>query len=577
MTRQNRDRGAALPIALIFGLVVMIIATSVISTGTSGLRAATTNEDQRRAAEYAVAGLEDYRIRLTIPGYWKYANRDAPFSKDNVAFFRHRVGDQNDAFNVATTEPWGGDQVGGEYRYEVDNSAVENEGVLRVRVTGKSGHVSKSLVARFTSARFTDNMLIFDRLRTSIGQHDPGDGAFRDGEIAGANAVGVLSGPVHVNETALMTCGAVFEDPATANTRTYTTYRLWVEDQQTCSKRAGTSTQFLAPSDKDGPRYDATYAFPPSAADALRLARANGAPGCLYTGPTRIVLHANATMTVRSPLSKDTNVGDGAAHTNCGDQAALSSAQGATVGVPDEGIVFIQDVPSDPSDRNATSTAELAPACFTGNGVGFPLTGEIDVRSIATAADSSWQHLIDETAPCTYGTRSGDLFVEGTLNGKVTLGAANIVMQTGNLVYADPALDMLGIVAENAYEIWAPVSAPTAGAALSTPVTRTDAAILVVKGPFRAQHTVFGGSTHPDAVTTLSLTGSVASLFEAPLRSTIPTSSGNQRSGWQLDLRYDWRLQTQPPPLFPRPFEVSFTQRQVVEVPPAFDPNGSPK
>ncbi len=167
--------------------------------------------------------------------------------------------------------------------------------------------------------------------------------------------------------------------------------------------------------------------------------------GCLYTGPTRIRFESNGTMTVKSPYSKQTN------------NACPTNGNGA---LPKNGVIFVQNVISSPSsDANywnpstacpnstytaATKTWTSASGSYTSpaHPLGYPIT-------ISGNSDQNSE----------YDCRAGDAFVDGTLDGQITIAAENNVDVIGNLVYKDGVGgdDLLGLIADQYVEIYHPV------------------------------------------------------------------------------------------------------------------------
>ena len=95
-------------------------------------------------------------------------------------------------------------------------------------------------------------------------------------------------------------------------------------------------------------------------------------PGCLYTGPTKIVFNSAATMTIRSPWTKKTNVaGDpatsGTTPAACGivgtGANGLGSAAGATIPVLDAEPA-LRSERADRGERSRTTGQRAAPGRF---------------------------------------------------------------------------------------------------------------------------------------------------------------------------------------------------------------------
>jgi hypothetical protein len=99
--------------------------------------------------------------------------------------------------------------------------------------------------------------------------------------------------------------------------------------------------------------------------------RAAGKNGCLYNGPTRIVLNSSGTMTVTSPFTTS---------------STYASCVGSKVALPTNGVIYVQNVPT-------SQTTTCSPS--TRNPVGYLIANDVT----------------------TYGCRNGDVFLSGTLGG----------------------------------------------------------------------------------------------------------------------------------------------------------------
>jgi hypothetical protein len=252
------------------------------------------------------------------------------------------------------------------------------------------------------------------------------------------------------------------------------------------------------------PKYAEPLAMPPSNQSIKSKADAAvGGEGCLYTGPTRIVLNSDGTMNVTSPLTLSSNC-----------QA------GTNLAMPDNGVIFVQSVPASPSDPNYTATCPVG----SGNPLGYPIVGDINTSQ--------------------YGCFDGDVFVSGTLNGQLTIAAQDSIIIVGNTTYqgGTGGTDLLGLVADNYVEIYHPVNSSSANltGSLTNPIIH--AAVLTVKHSFRVQTY---GSGAP--LGTITLFGSIGQLY----RGAVGTFSGSSPStGYAKAYTYDQKLRYESPPHF---------------------------
>ena len=56
-----------------------------------------------------------------------------------------------------------------------------------------------------------------------------------------------------------------------------------------------------------------------------------------------------------------------------------------------------------------------------------------------------------------YDCRAGDVYIKGTMSGQMTIAADNFIYVTGDLTYKDKAIDVLGLVGNNAVFVYNPV------------------------------------------------------------------------------------------------------------------------
>jgi hypothetical protein len=300
-------------------------------------------------------------------------------------------------------------------------------------------------------------------------------------------------------------------------------------------------------------------------------------PGCLYTGPTKITFNAGGTLTVRSPWTIKTRVAgspatSGTTPAECGGVGTaagqLGSVGGATITVPPQNLIFVQNVPSITTDPNYWATSsypttvdcsrawwQTAVSCTgdagttgVGNGIGYP--GSNGTRKEEAPSSSS------------YGYRNGDVFVEGNLKGAVTIAAENYVYVTGDITYQDPSADVLGLVGNNAVWVWNPVTS-TNTSVLNNTNRRIDSALLSVAHTVQVQNYDQGGDRGK-----LTVNGAIAQKFRGIVR------SGS--NGYAKNYVYDPRLRYIAPPKFLSPISTSYGVSVLVEVKSAFTADGRP-
>jgi hypothetical protein len=292
-------------------------------------------------------------------------------------------------------------------------------------------------------------------------------------------------------------------------------------------------------------------------------------PGCLYTGPTSITFNSDGTMTVVSPWTKFTNVSStvsGSTHpAECGlpGPGGLASAGGATVPVPDENLVYVQNVPAMSTDPNFWA-AGTKPANFSKiNGQAkdtFHIPEGWQFHSTRYPETNEGTPIGTSASRPAYGWKNGDVFVRGTVNGATTVAAENFVYVTGNLTYSDTTDDVLGLVGQNAVWVRNPIS--TTGSLLDTSKNRViHAAILSVGATFTVQN-----YERAPRRGTLTILGAIAQKFRGPVQ---------QNGGYAKDYNYDPRLRNIAPPKFLTPVSTTYDVTQVAGVPAAFSANGA--
>ncbi|EAR25715.1 hypothetical protein A20C1_07543 [marine actinobacterium PHSC20C1] len=564
------ERGAALPMVIGITVVLGLLVTTAVAFATGGFRQAAATQEWSASLAAAYAGVEDYQSRLSEDtSYIQYGNPAAAFS--STSDVRLPTGtNANAAFNVTAGQPWvtvpGG--VGGtSFRYEVDNSKYASSGVIRVRSTGKVGAETRTIVADLRQSGFIDFLYFTD--------YEIQDPAFSGessscvkywwdgrssiygncGEIAfGSNDV--VDGPAHSNDT-IRICNATFLGAVTTSYAPTSGLRYNPRNSNGSSCSGQT---FALPG---SPAFSPVIGMPATNSQHLRETRSdlitNGVPrpGCLYTGPTQIQLNSNGTITVRSPWTIKTRITGspatgGSTPAECGNVTQLNSTSGATFALPASNVIYVQDVPAVSSDPNYRGTkkndlpsglkCEGADGQSNGNGIGYPTYNEV-------ASSSS------------YGCRSGDLFVKGTLSGQTTLSAEHYVYITGDIRYNDPQEDVLGLVGNDAVWVWNPARS-SYQTVLTDNNRRIDAAILSVGHTFAVQNPSVGYGRG-----TLTVNGAIAQKFRGIVR------SGN--GGYSKNYVYDTRLRYTAPPKFLSPVTTTYGVNVWIEVSPAFNSSGA--
>ncbi|WP_456788516.1 hypothetical protein [Cellulomonas sp. P5_C5] len=613
----RRDEGMALIMVIGVSMVLALLAISAVSYAVGSQRKARSDQDWNAAMAAAYAGVEEYQSRLANdPGYFVYGNPAATFASASVVHLPTGAS-TNPAFGVGASGSWAniaGSGGAAQFRYEVDNSKYYASGTLRLRATGRAGGETRSLVADLRQRGFIDflyftNYEIIDPVISgatgtceiyryagrSTASPPSGCGAinFRTGDV--------IDGPLHTNDA--------FQIDGTPTFKGWTTTSY---NPTTGLNYFGTGTPSFPAMPAGKPVYEPILAMPATNTELKKETRPDlpldvPRPGCLYTGPTSIVLKANGKMQVKSPWTKWTSPVSGTNNSGCGTPGAtgLGSSTGQEINAPDNNVVYVQNVPSLTTDANYWAPgASGTPVCLAeshaptgtnirnaaGNPVGYPAAGEY----VANAS--------------VYGCRNGDLFVEGVVNAKATLAAENYIYITNDIIYDNSEDDILGLVGQNAVWVWKPekqtASAATtltdrttsqkdalvavgytcvasgsrfnctgrtftaSGTELATDTDRRiDAAILSVAHTFMVQNYDRGVPRG-----TLTVNGAIAQKF----RGTVGTGSGATVStGYLKAYKYDKRFSYVAPPKFLSPTSTTYGVNVWVEIAPVFGADGT--
>ncbi len=531
--RTVRDQGGfALATVMIVSMVLSMLAIATVDYAVGSQNISHHDQNWNGALSAAEAGIDDYVFRLGENGnYWQYNAGNLP-SDGNHAFTQY--------------VPVAGSPTSSKFRYDVDASTIAQNGIVTLTSTGRVGNAARTVRVTLRRRSFLDYLYFTDyettdpamytgtpftptQAQTYCALHyygglgnqrdEPSRVDFTgDSDSGGAYCSDItfintdkLNGPMHTND-AFMVCG---NPQFLGDTSTSWNPTSGLKYRDNCPT---SNPVFANPGD---PVYSAPLTMPPTNS-ALKADTNVGSGGCLYTGPTRIVLKSNGQVTVKSPFSKSTN--NSACPTN------------GTAALPTNGVIYVQNVPSSASDPNFTS------------GCPYSVNGRTHPLGMPIANDLN-----------TYGCRNGDVFIEGTLKGQLSIASENNIDITANLQYNSgvAGTDLLGLIADNYIEVYHPVncSSGTAAAcnlnasfpgetaktsAFTSPVIQ--AAMLSLAHSVRVQAWNRGAP-----LGTLHITGVLAQRFRGPVGTN---SSGTIVSGFSKDYNYDQRLKYLSPPFF---------------------------
>lgn len=518
---RHDERGVALITTLLLAFAFMILVASLTAYAVGSMPISRRDQDWNAALASAEAGIDDYIYRMNDDAvYWTYSATTPP-------------PDGNKAFTQYVTVP--GQLSDGTFTYTPDASTMAADRTVKLTVTGKVRKATRTLYATIRRGTFLDYLYFTDyetsdpatyvkppdpftpaEAQTNCAKHYY-EGRNSSCKIINFITADVLNGPMHSNDAINISGNPQFLGDASTS---------W-NDPAGKRWRGSGSPSFVNPGD---PKFMAPLTLPPSNS-SLRADSdgTQGGKGCLYTGPTQITVKSNGKMDIVSPFSKSYNAG---------------CAPGTDRSLPVNGVIYVQNVPSGSTDPNYTNGCPYA-----GNypaGLPVPIATDLNV----------------------YNCRDGDVFISGTLSGRLTIAADHNVVVVDNTTYLGGAggSDILGLIANNYVEVFHPVSCTTtssscnlnrkSGTKFTSPTIQ--AAILSVQHSFRVQ---YYGAGNP--IGTLNILGAIAQRY----RGAVGTSSGGTIiSGYLKGYVYDTRLRWQSPPNFLDPVKSAWRQVTWAEI-----------
>ena len=552
---EDRESGMALVTVLGIGMVMTLLLFAISGFAVNQVNQVRKDQDWNAALAAAEAGVDDYLSRLAVDGgYWRYGNPSSPYSTGSTLTLPTGA-NANPAFSGWTAIPGG--TVRGYFRYDVNTTiftGTNGQGIIKLRASGKVGTKVRSLEVSLARRGFTDYLYYTEYDTKDPALYDPlyGDpltstqaqtqcskhryeGRVDDSSHCVTIQFGggdTINGPLHSND-AFYACQVTFKGTTT------TSWNDAAKKFYVTPSGCGSTPVFTAP---QSPAYASPLTMPPSNSSLRQQVDPTytTTPGCLYTGPTSVVLNSNGTMNVTSPWTAN----GGAAY--CG--------VGSNLPLPANGVLIVQNVPA---TADAYTRATPTTACKNsgaGNPLGYPITSDV----------------------ASYGCKTGDLFIEGTLKGQLTASAENNIYLTWHLTYAGGAggSDLLGLIANNYVQVYHPVkctsfsgSQCTAGSNLNAAPNHTtatfnnpsiNAAILSLNHSFLVQSYRWGS-----ALGTLNVTGAIAQKYRG-----IVALSGT--SGYVKNYVYDSKLKYASPPFFLDPTQSAYGYKTWSEITPAY-------
>jgi len=498
------------------GLLVM----AAVTAANGDLPIARKSQDRKQAYAAAEAGLNYYLFHLNVdPDYWLKCTAVAdPNPADPT---------DNSPVNLQGANPRVWRNVTGttsKYTIELvpapgkascllnnESSMLDpNTGMFRIRVTGRSGSVTRTIVASFRRKGFLDYLWV-----TNFETGDPDNDtsgtttvaacgkprSLRNAACSGIVFAGGdnMKGPVHTNDESILTCA---------------------------SPTFGRTGQ----SEKDKVEVVGT-----------------GSPGWINNSNTSC---AAGTPTFNTATTK---LGLGAAPVSFPATNAALEATATTGGKVFTGKTTIELLGTGSPEQMKVTNAYLTPATQTmdvpGNGVIFVKSKACTLTSIP--ADATY----NEGADCAV------VYVKGKYNTSLTIASqGDIIIQptdgvndTGIVRVADsPAV--VGLIADRFIRVEHKVKQNTSGAWINADATedvQIDAAMLSVQHSFLADNYDVGAHMGD-----LVIHGAIGQNFRGPVGQTNITNTG---PGYTKDYNYDNRLKYRSPPYFLPPVNAAWS------------------
>jgi hypothetical protein len=516
----NRLRLAAEDGYTLAAVMLVILATSIMASATfaavgGDIPFARDSFDRKQAYAAAEAGVEYYLYQLTRDNdYWKTCDtapgpngQPNPVNQPNPGTarrWRDVAGTTDARFSIEVLP------ANGKPRCEVSTAAAPTladdtmidkaTGTFRIRATGESRGVRRSIVTTFRRNSFLDFIYFtdYEALDPLTFDDDSERNTARDNcvkyrEQRNLNSwcrsnVNItfpdwdrVNGPLHTNDDSLLTCGAP-EFGRNRNDAIEVVGTVPPAHRSTCS---GGSTPLWRGTVRQPWEY---LAVPPSN-ERLKEATLSG---YLFHGRTQIVLKDN----VMDVTTRSSNNSTQLTYTN--------------LALPTNGVIFVEK---------------------------------------PTGSTCSIDSPVDISYPA--GTGCAVLTVSGTYSKSLTLGSRDDILINGNVEERDGSDSVLGLIAQRFVRVMHGVDDDCDNIDSQTMDEVTiEAAILALNDSFIVDNWKCG-----DELEKLHVKGAIAQRFRGP----VGTFSGSTLStGYAKDYVYDDRLRYRSPPYFVEPVKASW-------------------
>lgn len=622
------DAGFALVFVVGTMLVLAMLALTALAYTMSSTKFARFDQDYSGAMSAAQSGVQDFLSHL---------NRDDEYYESvdcgNVALRGPSVPGNTCGWGAGTPLGWAPVKPGSTgpkdafFHYSFDGSGAISDGYITVVVTGKVNGRYRTVETALTKGGSTDYVYYTDfesadpsnvqaytatkkasldageKVRCGFSGYLAAKHWWSGREGAGCveiqfGSTDTLWGSVFTNDS-VYASGPTFKEQYTSANPECATVTASSSTWNRCLRKDG-GTYSTANFNGHAPRLAENGAL-------LRLDDNSAAfatnPGCHYYGSTRIIFGPTAgKMTVWNSTLNNGGMAPtpiappGGTDPDCGDLTELNQPGGIQLDVPNKMVIYAAGEPTGIT-RSQCSAGQIG-----GNSASPSLPLGTYTKAIASAkpATTTSKYTYDTTmSESTKYCQEGNLYIEGTVGGRVTVAAEQSVVLTGDLVLAGglSGSDMVGIVATNSVEVfhpwmkevsamgspcpssssckWNTASPTTPGAVAGWPRHYPDptgavvvsgidimASIQTLQHSFYVQQYDVGG---PQG--TLQVDGSIAQRW----RGIVGVGGGSPTQGYSKNYVYDLRLKHSAPPYFPRWLDAQWGQRYFGELatPPA--------
>ncbi|MGI8572530.1 MAG: hypothetical protein ACR2L9_07900 [Solirubrobacteraceae bacterium] len=494
--RAGREQGFAMVFVLVTLMVASLLVAAALSAAQQDARLTENDLDQKQAYLAAKAGIADYQFFLgQDPNYWT----SCPAPTGSIP------GDPNATYTVTPLPATGQSSCNANSPITsmIESSGPPN-GTFRVRSSGFSNGVRRSIVATFQNRSFLDYLYytVYETLSPAAypSQSDQAAAAtqcnvyWRNGRrppnvnqnycVQIFFATGdAINGPLHT-EDELAICGSpVFGRPGHNDAVEVVSpppgYSTQGNSGCTNTPTFNTSTGQLM-------TRAASIQPPPNNAQLKLIAASN----YQWTGQTDIVLNGG-TMTVTN--------------------RNLNGGQPTSMPFPSNGVVFVS---------SSSCNTVYSP---------FGLT--------YTQFNSNWSYS---------GSRNcGTLTVHGSYSTSLTMGADNDIVIDGSVTRPNGSSALLGLLAQNFVRIYHPcANGQNQSGSLANPSIQ--AAILSLAGSFIVDNYNCGAQ-----LGSLNVTGAIAQIYRGPVGII-------GQDGYLKNYNYDDTLRAEEPPHFLEPVQAAW-------------------